>query len=438
MIYEIQSKSDFQIGATLIVKIPEADLDLNAMNTILADRPEFILPFRHRVIDGQIEFTYQIGNRSKITYLSGSRSPIEYAKMWIGLLQPLLDCSDWFMTPYSFVLSPEYLYYDKTSDVTSFVYIPSLRSVSDEFALKNMVAEIAKLNHVTDISLENKVVWALQDFNINDFLQLVKTYKPQNAKPTPATPPAQESIPEKTIPQPHPIIEQRSPQPHIESTPPAVKPSKDFQNKLDDISINFPADGKIPKEKKQKGSLFGSKKEKEPKEKPAPKEKGGVWGKKKPQQEIIEGAAAMAKQLERTPVQSPPPVYTPAADIDDDVTQLDINEGRGAKLRYVGTGGHPRVIEVNVNEGAIFTIGRFDASVGTKQSDFEFDKKTKAVSRRHAAVERSAQGYSIVDLDSGAGTFLGGQKLPPNAPFDLTNGCRVSFGHSGADYIWEE
>lgn len=433
MIYEIQSKSDFQIGATLIVKIPEVDLDLNAMSTILADRPEFILPFRHRVIDGQIEFTYQIGNRSKITYLSGSRSPAEYAKMWVGILQPLLNCSDWFMTPYSFVLSPEYLYYDKASDVTSFVYIPSLSSVSDDFALKSMVTEIAKLNHVTDINLENKTVWALQDFNINDFLHLVKTHKSQNTKNTPQVPLAQEIIPEKTMPQPQPIIEQRSPQPHIEITPPpTTKTNKDLQNKLDDISINFPADGKVPKAKKQKGGLFGSKKEK-----PAPKEKSGTWGKKK-QPDIIEGAAAMPKQSERTPVQSPPPVYIPPVDIDDDVTQLDINEGRGSKLRYIGAGEHPRIIEVAINEGTIFTIGRFDASIGTKQSNFEFDKKTKAVSRRHAAIEKDAQGYSIVDLDSGAGTFLNGQKLPANAPFKLANGCSVSFGHSGADYIWEE
>lgn len=77
--------------------------------------------------------------------------------------------------------------------------------------------------------------------------------------------------------------------------------------------------------------------------------------------------------------------------------------------------------------GEVFAIGRFDVGIGTKQPSFEFAGQTKAVSRRHAAVERSATGYSIVGLDFSAGTFLNGQKLPPNAPFTLERGSRVSF-----------
>ena len=46
----------------------------------------------------------------------------------------------------------------------------------------------------------------------------------------------------------------------------------------------------------------------------------------------------------------------------------------------------------------MFTIGRFDANIGKKQSSFEFDKKTRAVSRRHAVIERDTDGYKIIDL----------------------------------------
>jgi hypothetical protein len=455
MMYEIQSKNDFQAGATLIVRIPEEDVDKKALYTILADRPDFVLPFRHRAIDSQIEFTYQIGNRSKLSYLSGNRSPGEYAQLWFGILQPLLDCRDWFMTQYSFVLKTEYLYCDKNDKSISFIYIPSLKAYSDFSLLKSMATEIAKQNHVRDINLENKVVWAIQDFNPTEFLAMLKPYKVmampgvslQNMPAMPATPlldskyqsakleqiePKQPTVePKRSIA--IPVSEKQS----VVSKPPASVPKHS-----DDIVIKIPSDGKAPKEKKHNSGFFGSKKEKETKYRPEKKNKSGLWGKKKsPQQEIIQGAAALPKQPEpargqpASPIISSPP---PPAYFNVDVTQLDVHETDAPKFRYIGNGEHPKVIEINVAGGGIYTIGRFDVSVGIKQSDFEFDKMTKAVSRRQAAIERSADGYVIVDLNSSAGTFINGQKIPPNTPFKLERGCQVSFGHSGANYIWEE
>jgi len=52
-----------------------------------------------------------------------------------------------------------------------------VRACSDYNDLKNMVTEVAKQNHVTDIDLENKVVWAVQDFNPIEFLQMLKPYQ---------------------------------------------------------------------------------------------------------------------------------------------------------------------------------------------------------------------------------------------------------------------
>jgi len=96
------------------------------------------------------------------------------------------------------------------------------------------------------------------------------------------------------------------------------------------------------------------------------------------------------------------------------------------------------MIGIKIEEGEIFTIGRYDAAVGGRQSSFEFDRAAKAISRRHAVIERDAEGYKIIDLASSAGTFLNGQKLPPNTPSSLEQGCHVSFGNCGADYVWED
>jgi pSer/pThr/pTyr-binding forkhead associated (FHA) protein len=84
------------------------------------------------------------------------------------------------------------------------------------------------------------------------------------------------------------------------------------------------------------------------------------------------------------------------------------------------------------------SIGRFDSNIGKQQSIFEFERSTKAVSRRHAIVERYPGAYTLTDLASSAGTFFNGQKLLPNVPCDLTHGDRVSFGNAGADYVWEQ
>jgi hypothetical protein len=108
------------------------------------------------------------------------------------------------------------------------------------------------------------------------------------------------------------------------------------------------------------------------------------------------------------------------------------------KFRYIGSGGHPPVILVNIAPGEVFTIGRYDASIGAKRSNFEFDKRTKAVSRIHMIIRRNKNGYFMGDLNSSAGTYINGKRLQPGTAYKLEPGSRVSFGHLGADYIWEE
>ena len=463
--YEIQSKVDFQAGTALTVRIPEEEIDKKALYTILAEKPDFVLPFRHRAIDGQVEFIYQAGSRSRIAYVSGSRSPGEYADLWVGLLQPLIDCGDWFMDPYSFVLKHEYIYCDKNGKSISFVYIPSTRACSDHSALKSMVTVIARQNHVTDVNLENEVVWAIQDFNPSEFLRMIKPYKSGAAQPSKTEQPAPAVTAAPIIPE-IPVTENKTDKTDkIEKIDKTDKPDKidktenktsGTQNAADDIAIDFSfADmtggGKTPKEEKPREEKSKDEKQKEEKPKAGlfgsnKKEKNGLPGSKKPQHEAFiqdDDAEPEPPELSEPSrnIILPAAVLRESPDPDDagsDATEFDSNETDDPKFRYAGGGEHPKVIKITVEEGGIFTIGRFDASVGVKQCGFEFDKKTKAVSRRHAAVERGAGGYSIVDLDSAAGTFINGQKLPPNAPFDLSNGCRVSFGYSGADYIWEE
>ena len=426
MIYPIEQKNDLS-GAMLVIRFPEEELDRKALSTIQADPPAFLVPFRYRSVDGMAECTYELGSRSKLQYRFGRHTPEEYMAFWTGILQPLLECADWFLKPMSFVLDTRYLYADRDGTV-SYLYVPSLEDCQDFGALREMAAELSRQNSVSDPALENQVLKSImQDFQPKAFLQMLRQARP--AAPVPREPQSQ--------PEPVHAPAVQSPPP-VPAEDPLRMPPVEPPAGLDDIVIHLDGgDGaaKEKKPKKEKKHLFGGKKEK-------PEKKGGLFGKKEPPREIFLGAAAQDFQ-EAPPAPPVRPmehasVWIPATE-ESGVTQLLDESGAGACLRLMGDPALPREIPVDIQPGQVFSIGRFDVSVGHRQSDFEFDKKTKAVSRRHAVIERQEDGsYALVDLSSSAGTFVDGQRLTANVPRVLHRGARVAFGTAGADYVWEE
>ncbi len=147
-----------------------------------------------------------------------------------------------------------------------------------------------------------------------------------------------------------------------------------------------------------------------------------------------EGPEALLRRLERAVREARPPTAESCP-----TEPLESARPSGApRLRLVGSPAMPRQIAVSIRPGESFTIGRFDVTLGVPQSDFEFDRRTRAVSRRHALIGRDGRGYYLSDQGSKVGTFVDGRRLRPGVPCRLTAGCRVSFGDAGADYIWEE
>ena len=450
MNYDIQSKSDIVSGATLVVRIPAEDLDRKALYTIQADKPAFILPFRYRIIDGQIEFVYQIGAQSKLQYLAGNRYPKEYAELWSGVLCPLFECGDWFLRPYSFVLDINYLFCDKNSNTMSYVYIPSRRDCSDYYNLKEMAAEISRQITVSAADLENKVLRAIMlDFNPKAFLQMLKSCTPVCAPPAciPAAPQQCANV-QKALPiPPMPQIPEQTPvkQEIVEIQEGNASQPRDIQTgESGEIFIDLFSNRKPGKKAKSGKKDNGDVRNKREKRSKKADQTAGIFGKKKDarRENPIEAdtgqhmAAGAPQQPERLPFQFSAPDHAPPTEFAD-ITQNISYGSSGPQLRLIGSVSSPPEITVSIGEGEAFSIGRFDANIGRQQSNFEFDKMTKAVSRRHAVIERCVDGYSLVDLSSSAGTYLNGQKLPPNAPCRLVPGCKFSFGNCGADYIWE-
>ena len=125
-------------------------------------------------------------------------------------------------------------------------------------------------------------------------------------------------------------------------------------------------------------------------------------------------------------------------DLPDLAHNVDSSVHADAFLRLAGLPGLPETIPLILKAGRPFTIGRFDVSIGRKQCDFEFEKTTKTVSRRHAAIERTANETVIVDLNSRAGTFINGNAIIPGEARCIKHRDRISFGNTGVEYIFEE
>ena len=445
MIYDIQSKSDMLSGAVLIAKIPEDDLDKKALYTIQEDKPDFILPFRHRVVDGQIEFVYQVGTQSKLQYLAGDRYPKDYTELWSNVLSPLFCCGDWFLRPYSFVLDIKHLYCDKTRNMVGYVYIPSKKDCSDYYDLKEMATEFSRQISVTDPDLENKVLRAIMmDFNPKTFMQMLKadTAAKVHVERSPSAPHVNVHKPEPR----HKPVHDAEKQVKVEISEPVERQQREsVLGTSGEIIIDFPASRKAEKKAKEKtknDEKLQRKREKQKKRREDMVVTPDAGPNARWQESAETGlrqlsAQGVAKQQGSEHMLPVSPAYAPSAG-SADVTQNMSYEMSGAWLRLIGNSHLPPGISVAIEEGEVFTIGRYDTAVGRQQSTFEFDRLTKAVSRRHAAIERRADGYSLVDLASSAGTFFNGQKLPPNTSCKLQSGCRISFGNCGADYIWEQ
>ena len=483
MIYEIQCKSDLLTGVSLTVTIPEEDLDRKALYTIQADKPGFILPFRYKSVDGQVELVYQAGSSCKLQYLAGSRTAGEYADLWAKVLRPLLDCRDWFMKPYSLVLDSGHIYTDKNSGTVYYIYIPSVRDCCGYEDLREMAAEISKMVTVDDANLENKVLRAImKDFTPNGFMQMMKSYLADNHPPafmqeqpedtrgrsyeqSRKAPPGQyfEIAPEQPFKigpcAPHGASPEHQCKTAAEKLPALVPPetrdpriiiAKQDDNPQNENHLSPPGDAtkKIP------GEIFinipinsSNNKKKAPGKKDGEKTRAGDTAEhkktkkigdflgisKEAPQDSLPGVSAEKKPSEPQPL--PAIIYEPIEDHTDD-TEFYREEAVETGFRLIGNALLPPMIKIPINDGEVFTIGRYDAATGRKQSDFEFEKNTKAVSRRHAAIEHNAGSYSIVDLSSSAGTFVDGRKLPANTPYGLEHGAHVSFGNAGADYIW--
>jgi predicted component of type VI protein secretion system len=85
----------------------------------------------------------------------------------------------------------------------------------------------------------------------------------------------------------------------------------------------------------------------------------------------------------------------------------------------------------NVDKITELVIGRVNPYTGDAP-DIDLETcggKEMGVSRRHALISRPGNTLGIVDLGSDNGTYVNGQRLPPNTHGELQNGDEIRLGH---------
>jgi len=97
------------------------------------------------------------------------------------------------------------------------------------------------------------------------------------------------------------------------------------------------------------------------------------------------------------------------------------------------------IVLINLNNGQpitmqakrTFILGRVSTEVKTHEPLIdltELDALELGVSRVHAMIRRTKDGYQIIDLESSNGTWLENQRLIPRQPYPLDSGDRIRLG----------
>jgi len=87
-----------------------------------------------------------------------------------------------------------------------------------------------------------------------------------------------------------------------------------------------------------------------------------------------------------------------------------------------------------------FTLGRLLA--GDNEQAFidlkPYGGYENGVSRRHALVRRTAEGYEILDLGSTNGTWMNKERLAPEKPYPIKSGAPISLGWLQIFMVYQE
>lgn len=434
----------------------DCTIDTIALNVIKQDCPDFLLPIKTMEINGEMEVRYEMTDGVRMSYSASNMLKRDFTALLINMLTPFKTCGDWFLNKNNIYLDRDYIMLGKDGTSIRYVYIPVPEYAQTEAQIVDFFFNVILSKKIIDDEAYTvELMRILKSGSPNSLMELLdalvskssqqstqasfgdaemprnvpnpvdteRVLQPQS-KVREAREPAGHgalfgrSFGEKHTPEPQ-ADAKKMPAPEESNTP--VTNDSDVKNQLMDRLYGGGAPEETSSEKggdKPKKGLFDSfrgKKKDRASEEEKPKsgratceEKRDLFGIR-----ATNGSSAVAYS----------PVYagSDSTDIDDNVTrdnsvlQLRLAE----KVRY----NCPQFIEIPLETGSA-TVGRYDKA-GQPCADFNFDASLSFVSRQHFRVEKNADQWVIIDLESRNGTFLNGAKLVPNMKYSLSYGDAI-------------
>jgi hypothetical protein len=86
---------------------------------------------------------------------------------------------------------------------------------------------------------------------------------------------------------------------------------------------------------------------------------------------------------------------------------------------------------ITIQKDKAFILGRVSAEIKTTEPLVDltqFDALELGISRVHAMIRQTKDGYQIIDLESSNGTWLENQRLVPRQPYPIESGDRIRTG----------
>lgn len=431
----------------------EEVLDRVTVNVIQQDCPEFLLPLKVVRINGQTALKYrQPGHAVSLAYANLAMGKKDFMQLCLSLILPFVKGRDWFLDYHNLYIDPAYIYIDSRTKAVSYLYLPvqgkvytdgeilqffksllSKADIRDDNKFLIQLFQYFERNCVTILSLYQILMKEARAFQSGGMEPSVKETKPKMyAQPQ-----------ENEIQKPKAGIadkilqgsgklkkreEKRKETKKKEENEPKVEDFLGGQDENDEI-MNLMFGDKPAKSLKKAKPVKASKKEKEAK---APKEKktsgplfGKLFGGKKENVEADTGERIFVQEQmepDRQQVFVQPEKYE-----DDHTVTMDDDSVEGVcclRLVFSPLAGAPEHIRIGQSQDFI-TIGR--VSRDDYQPDAVFPAEFKGVGRRHARIERKKDHFYIVDLGSVNHTYLDGEVLIPNRPYELKAGCEVAF-----------
>lgn len=463
-------------GNYLNIALPlQAEVDEIAVRVMEEDCPEFLIPFRIVTVNGSTNLRYKLINTIALAYSDRNLSKQQFVKLFMDLLTPFMKGKDWFLDYHNLCIDPRYVFINKMNHGVSLIYVP-------ENSYRYSDAEIKKFfkDLFTEITIADDPGFQVtmfryfgnEDSNLADLYQILL----QEQKKTGM---GQAAVPQYTAQNITPAAATRE-------TAPSQTTSQMSSQKMEPVSQTASAvaapDGKQAQPHAKNGgkfSLFGGKKENEPKKAADPvsaqkeelfaglddmsdsdaavsalfgdtpkkkkekKEGGGfsLFGGKKKEQNPATGApiqqptAARAQEtvaqpsvMQQAPTPQMPqgsfPMMSTVTDESTEIAGEDYNGGACLELIESAVPGAIPRISLDF-AGPFITIGR--TSSDETQPDVAFSKDFSRIGRKHARIERSGSGYCIIDLGSANHTLVNNQVLIPNQPYPLPDGGEVTF-----------